>query len=250
MFSRLRILSMLAGSLIGVFMGVFILATPVRAAPSPVNILFDMTNPAPCQLTQSTVFLGFPTWYEYLQGTKVPVNGGGTECRPFVSGPDGIWLIVAAIIEILLRLSAILAVGYLVWGGIRFTMSAGSPNSINDARNTIVNALVGLVIVITAARIVGFLAGEFAATIDANSGLPNPGAITPGTLAFVLTLVFQIVSILAAIMVVWGGFTYTRSGGDSGTIKQAKETIIYAVVGLVVALFAQGIVAFTLGKGL
>ncbi|HEV2412508.1 MAG TPA: hypothetical protein VGS28_01740 [Candidatus Saccharimonadales bacterium] len=249
MSMRFRLWIMLSGSLLGLVMGLFVVVMPARAA-SPVNVLFNMTNPAPCSLAQDTGFLAFPTWYEYLQGTKVNVNGGGTECRPFISGPDGIWLIVAAVFEILLRLSAILAVGFVIWGAIRYTTSAGSPNSINDARNTIVNALVGLVITVTAARIIGFIAGEFAAKIDAASGLPNPGAVKAGTLAFILTLVFQIVAVLAAIMVVWGGLTYTRSGGDPGTLKQAKETIIYAVVGLIFALFAQVIVGFVLGTGL
>src|SRR4029077_1630536 len=107
--------------------------------------------------------------------------------------------------EILLRLAAILAVGYVIWGSIQYILSAGSPQSINNARNTIINALVGLVLVITSARIIGFIASRFAASVDASSGLPNPGGVTTSTLVLILNLVFQIISIIAAIMLAWGG---------------------------------------------
>lgn len=60
-------------------------------------------------------------------------------------------------------------------------------------------------------------------------------------------LVF-IIGGLSVLMVVIGGLMYVLSGGDSNNTKRAKDTILYAIIGLVVALVAQGLVTFVLSK--
>jgi multisubunit Na+/H+ antiporter MnhB subunit len=52
---------------------------------------------------------------------------------------------------------------------------------------------------------------------------------------------------IAVIMIVIGGIRYTLSNGESAAITGAKNTILYAVIGLVVALLAYAIVNFVLG---
>ena len=68
----------------------------------------------------------------------------------------------------------------------------------------------------------------------------------------VITLIVNIFSIvvgfLAVIMIIWGGLRYITSGGDSGKITTAKNTIIYALIGLVIVALAQFIVRFVLSK--
>lgn len=102
-------------------------------------------------------FLGFPTWYHYLQGVTDPANG---LCSPQISGLSDIWLIVAAVIEILLRASALIAVIFVIIGGINYITSQGEPERTSHARGAIINALVGLVISVLAAVIIGFIAGS------------------------------------------------------------------------------------------
>ena len=55
------------------------------------------------------------------------------------------------------------------------------------------------------------------------------------------TLVF-LVGIVAVIMLIIGGIMYTVSSGDAGTVTKAKSTIMYALVGLIVAFLAYAIV--------
>lgn len=68
----------------------------------------------------------------------------------------------------------------------------------------------------------------------------------------IITLVINIFSILvgvvSVIMIIIGGFKYVTSGGDSGNVTGAKNTILYAIIGLVVVALAQLIVKFVLGK--
>ena len=62
----------------------------------------------------------------------------------------------------------------------------------------------------------------------------------------VVNLLIFIIGIIAVIMIVIGGFRYTTSGGDGSQTKSARDTIIYAVVGLVIAIMAYSIVNFVL----
>jgi ABC-type Fe3+ transport system permease subunit len=102
-------------------------------------------------------FLGFPTWYSYLPG-QVDASG---QCTPVISGLNDIWLIVAAVVEILLRLGALLAIGFVLYGGISLITSSGDPDKASKARKTILNAVIGLVIAVVATTVVRYLAGRF-----------------------------------------------------------------------------------------
>ena len=66
------------------------------------------------------------------------------------------------------------------------------------------------------------------------------------TVANVLLAVYGLVGIIAVIFVVIGGFKYTTSQGDPGRVQQAKNTIMYALIGLAVTLLAFAITQFVL----
>ena len=75
------------------------------------------------------------------------------------------------------------------------------------------------------------------------------GADTLETIVMnVLLYVFGLIGIFAVVMIVIGGVKYTTSQGDPSRVKAAKDTILYAVIGLVVALAAFAIVNFILGS--
>ena len=67
------------------------------------------------------------------------------------------------------------------------------------------------------------------------------------TLAAKIISVFSIlVGVVAVIMVIFGGFKYITSGGDSNSVSGAKNTLIYAIIGLIIVALAQFIVHFVL----
>lgn len=63
----------------------------------------------------------------------------------------------------------------------------------------------------------------------------------------VVNILLFVLGAIAVIMIVIGGIRYALSGGDSSAITAAKNTILYAVIGLVVAVLAYAIVDFVLG---
>jgi hypothetical protein len=64
----------------------------------------------------------------------------------------------------------------------------------------------------------------------------------------IVNLLSAIVGIVAVIMIIVGGFRYITSGGNDASVTAAKNTILYAIIGLVVVALAQIIVRFTLSK--
>jgi hypothetical protein len=69
---------------------------------------------------------------------------------------------------------------------------------------------------------------------------PNQGSAIPTA----LNIVFGISASIALLMVVIGGFRYVVSNGDPSGSASAKNTILYAIIGLIVVMAAYSIVAF------
>ncbi len=64
------------------------------------------------------------------------------------------------------------------------------------------------------------------------------------TIKTAINLLLYVIGILAVVMLIVGGFKYTTSSGDPGKVDEAKKTILYAVIGLIVAILAFAIVNF------
>lgn len=62
----------------------------------------------------------------------------------------------------------------------------------------------------------------------------------------IVNILSIIVGIAAIIVIILSGFKYITSGGDSGKVTSAKNTLIYALVGLIIAALAQFLVHFVL----
>ena len=55
-----------------------------------------------------------------------------------------------------------------------------------------------------------------------------------------------VIGVVAVIMIIFGGFRYITSGGNDTSVTSAKNTILYAVIGLIIVALAQLIVRFVL----
>lgn len=121
-------------------------------APSPVN-----AAPLPGAVTQVAAcsggsFFGFPPWYACL-----PKDNTGS---PKLTKLEDIWLIAFPLIETAIKAAGYAAIGFIMWGGIKFIKSQGNPGEITSARDTIRDAVIGLVICISAVAIVQFAASR------------------------------------------------------------------------------------------
>lgn len=72
------------------------------------------------------------------------------------------------------------------------------------------------------------------------------GGSVAGLVSRAVEILSWIIGVVAVIMVIVGGFKFVVSAGDANGVKSARSTIIYALVGLVVAALAQILVRFVL----
>ena len=80
------------------------------------------------------------------------------------------------------------------------------------------------------------------AAIVNTSTLPN--SVGNNAIPVVLNMVFALSASIAVLMIVIGGFRYIMAGGDPSATAQAKNTLLYAIIGLIVVMAAYSIVAF------
>jgi hypothetical protein len=102
--------------------------------------------------------LTFPAWYNGLAKAdgntcqmKSPTEAGGIS--------NYIWTIALNIVDMILQLVGYISVGFIIFGGYKYMISAGSPDGMVKARKTITNAVVGLVLSIFSVAIVNLVAG-------------------------------------------------------------------------------------------
>lgn len=82
---------------------------------------------------------------------------------------------------------------------------------------------------------------------DNNSCAEGAGSVEK-TIKTAINIITTIVGIAAVIMIIINGFRFITANGDSAQITAARHGIIYALVGLVIAAFAQVLVRFILGR--
>ncbi len=94
----------------------------------------------------------------------------------------------------------------------------------------------------------------FAQSGEVQNGVNSvkPGGIGTTTLQGYIQIVINVllgtIGVVAVIMLIIGGFRYVLSQGDEKATKGAKDTILFAIVGIVVAILAFAIVNFVIGS--
>jgi uncharacterized membrane protein len=199
-----------------------------------------------------------------VDAEKVAEGGG-------LSTKSDIFPIIASIIQFLLALSAILAMGVIVWGGIMYIMSLGDESKAEKAKTIIKYAIYGVIVVLLSYVIVAFIKNELTQVssllnipIAHAQGAPPPPApgsgqgfnlglswitnkIEPGASGLatdtnivnvilrIVNFLLGLVAVLALAVLVWGALSYILSLGDESKTEKAKKTIFFALLGVILA---------------
>ena len=95
--------------------------------------------------------------------------------------------------------------------------------------------------------------GGAPAGVNAARGDNTPSNLVNGDSSIVrraINIMLFGVGVLSVVMLIFGGFRYVISGGKKESVTNAKNTILYAIIGLLVAVFAYAIINFILGAAL
>ena len=102
--------------------------------------------------------------------------------------------------------------------------------------------------IILSSVLLGFLAFPFLAlaqTQDLREQLPD--AHIPTVIETMTEIVFGVFLAFAAIMIIIAAFQFLTAGGDTTKITAAREKVLYAIIGIVVAFLARAIINFIRG---
>ncbi|HEX7586293.1 MAG TPA: hypothetical protein VF390_01525 [Patescibacteria group bacterium] len=143
---------------------------------------------------------------------------------------------------------AIVAIIFLVIGGLMYMMSAGDEKMITRAKSTIGGALIGLAIALASPTFLKELlcilnaSGTTGCTTVVTGGTAESlvsSALSVQQIAFnVLKFLLSIVGVLGIIGLVTGGTFYLTAYGDEKRLDKGKQIVTYSIVGIVIALAA------------
>lgn len=203
------------------------------------------------------------------EGPGSDSNGGsfvgrtGADCRKFlglitwdcnvnISDEDslksGIWIIVSNVLVDLTIIATYLILGYVIYGGYLYVLSSGDPSKVASGKKTLTNGFIGLAIVLLANIILNAIRVALGANFASNCttgtaegcyNMETAGDMVTGTISWVV----GIAGVVAIIFLVYGGVQYMTASGDPGKAKKAKDTIMYALIGLAIVALAQIITA-------
>jgi len=181
-----------------------------------------------------------------------------------ISTNDNIFAAIGNVIKFLLALSAMLAMGAIVWGGIMYITSLGDEGKAEKAKGVIKYAIIGVIVVLISYVIVAFIQNQLVTlnpfTVDvahaqvtdtskgfdsgiqainthinpATSGLATDTDLVPVILKIV-NYMLGLVAVLALAAMVWGSLMYILSLGDENRTEKAKRIILYAIIGVLLA---------------
>lgn len=171
------------------------------------------------------------------------------DCGVDISDQDslkrGIWVIAANVLTDITVIAAYLVLGYVIYGGYKYTFSAGDPGKVAEGKKTLAHAFIGLAIVMSASAILGSIrialvggSGNIGNCVSSSCVNPNDMVVN------LIQWVVGIAGIVSAIFVVYGGITYATSSGDPTKLQKAKNMILYALIGLAIVALAEVITAF------
>ncbi|MNH58407.1 hypothetical protein D3C85_1118990 [compost metagenome] len=90
------------------------------------------------------------------------------------------------------------------------------------------------------------ISGGLACSKPTDTNAPTNLFGVGGIFTTIVNILLFIIGAISVIMLIIGGIRYTISGGDSSAVTSAKNTIMYAIVGIIVAVLAYAIVNFVL----
>lgn len=142
--------------------GVGAVVTPaLSASAAPALPDSGTTGAAPSGTCKKPRLLGvFIPWYEYLDVQKDDTGACSVtdfNLLPKNGKSSDVPLVLLAIVDDLLRIAGLVAVIFVIYGGVQYATSQGSPDATAKAQSTVLYALIGLVIALVAVTFVTFL---------------------------------------------------------------------------------------------
>jgi Type IV secretion system pilin len=105
-------------------------------------------------------FFGLLPWYYYLPSSDLDASTCSIREFHILGANADLPLVLLAVVDDLLRIAGLVAIGFVIVGAIRYTTSQGNAEDAAKAQSTVINALIGLALATVAVGIVSFLGAK------------------------------------------------------------------------------------------
>lgn len=187
-------------------------------------------------------FLGMPSW-----------DCGLPDIKDEQTLKDGAVIILANVLTSLSVIASYLVLGFVIYGGYLYIFSSGDVGKIQNSKKTITRAFIGLAItnlsnvILTAIRYATLNGAAFSSCRDSTTGMITQ-CVEPSTVVTnALQWFIGTAGVVALIFIVVGGVGYITSAGDSAKLQKSKNTILYALIGLIIVAISEILVSFISG---
>jgi len=149
---------------------------------------------------------------------------------------------VTSAISWVIGIAGVVSSIFVLYGGISYITSAGDAGKLRKAKDTILYSLIGVIICALGEVITNFVIIDIInkATASADEKIAN-------VITSIISSIILIVGLVAVAFILVGGVKYMTSAGDPTKVKQARSTILYAGIGLVISALTFVIVNFVIG---
>lgn len=177
------------------------------------------------------------------------------------SGENGIDTLLSDVMGWLAGGVGIAVMGGIIYGAILYTSAGGNAAQTTKGLKAIRNSAIALLLFFGAGNIIGYLAGgsnlskvpaaQGFTTLLGQKGILDGVDFSSGgsiiipisrLITNVMNLATFVVGMLAVLFVIWGGFQYLTSAGDSGKAAKGSQTITRSVIGLIIAIVGNVVV--------
>ena len=124
--------------------------------------VFDSKVASAACASDGAQLFSIPAWYRGLTEDDCSIkkisnkgDAGSVTIQSFV------WTVIGNVFDAIMRIVGVVATGYIIWAGFQYMISAGDSGKMANAKTTLTNACIGLVIAIVASGIVQLVMGVF-----------------------------------------------------------------------------------------
>lgn len=183
-------------------------------------------------------------------GTNAGINTAGTEAT--LGG------MVGSIIGVILNILGALLLILFIYAGFLWMTAQGDEKQVKKAKDIMGNALIGLIITLTANSMVFFIAATFpggdlvwtqsTTDVETAAGLTGTNILIEDNIGALISIVLNVLGVVLLLIFLYAGFLWMTAQGDGKQVDKAKMMMRNALIGLVIVLLSRAIATFVIGR--
>ena len=167
-------------------------------------------------------------------------NGNGALINDNGFNTSAIEALFLDISGLLVGLASVIAVVVIIWGGYQFLFSS-VPGAKGDGKQTIINGIIGLVVIILASQIIGFVEGVTDVLDPEVTANINDSALVSFIVNITNFILIPVSAAVTVFFIILGGYQYITAK-ETFEVSNARKSIRNALIGFVIVLLAVTIV--------